>query len=409
MPAPRYIPAQENSNWLGETLKSFIGDRTEKLKESQESDALQDIYKQYEQDGKNLEKTIFDIQSRPGISPTTRVNTIKQLMEFKEHNTKIQKEAKDAADKASQVRAIEKQRGLQPGSLSEFDSNPSLANTVTKEPKGNQADRGIDEDQLRRIEHTMASEEYQNASPSEKNVMLIKNRVSKENAKAIVDPDIEAEKNAEGKKYREGREKSVSDYVEKTKTDGDNAEDMKFSLAESRRAIEGDITGPGYKALLKENPYSQIILGLTPDEALLQASNKKLLEGSKGLFGPKPTEREIFLLLNSMLPSIGKTKEANLAGLDFIEKINDMKILKSEIVNEITDGGEKYVPNIQQVVQERMKPLVEQLKIELNDANKKFEGTEKIKVTAPDGSVGMMTKKQIEEAKKQNVIFTPVK
>ena len=194
MPSPRYIPAQEDSNWLGETLKSFIGDRTEKLKESQESDALQDIYRQHKSDGENLEKTIFDIQSRPGISPTTRVNTVKQLMEFKEQNNKLQKEAKEATDKANQVRAIEKERNLPPGSLADFDSNPSLANQVTKPQKGNQADRGLDEDQLRRIEHTIASEEYQNATPSEKNVMLLKNKVSKENAKAIIDPDIEASK-----------------------------------------------------------------------------------------------------------------------------------------------------------------------------------------------------------------------
>lgn len=191
MPSPRYIQAPEQSNWLGKTLESFIGDRTEKLKERQESDALQDIYKQYEQDGKNLEKTIFDIQSRPGISPTTRVNTIRQLMQFKEHNAKIQKEAKDTADKANQVRAIEKQRGLPPGSLAEFDSNPSLANTVTKPSKGYQADEPMSEDQLRRAEYTMSLDEYKNGTPSERNVLLIKNKVSPINAEKLTKPDIE--------------------------------------------------------------------------------------------------------------------------------------------------------------------------------------------------------------------------
>jgi hypothetical protein len=135
MPSPRYIPAQEDNNWLGETIGAFINDRTEKLKERKESDALKDIYDQYKNDGKNLEDAIWNINSRTGISPTTRVNTVNQLMKFKEHNNKLQETAKENEAKKTQVRGIEKSRGLPEGSLADYESNPVLAEKVTKPAK----------------------------------------------------------------------------------------------------------------------------------------------------------------------------------------------------------------------------------------------------------------------------------
>lgn len=230
-------------------------------------------------------------------------------------------------------------------------------------------------------------------------------------AKAVKEHASEA-----GKEYGKLREKAVADYVNTAAAEGETAEEQKFAISQARKAVAGDIQGPGFKALFKNNPYGQLIGGLTPDEASLQAANKQLVSGTKGLFGPKPTEREIFLLLNSMLPSIGKTKEANNAGLDFIEKVNDMKLAKAEIINELTDGGTKYVPNLEQLVQAQMKPLAEALRDELKVANEKYNGSGKetkseeklIDVKAPNGKPGKMTQKQIDAAKEKGVIFEPV-
>jgi hypothetical protein len=221
-----------------------------------------------------------------------------------------------------------------------------------------------------------------------------------------------------GDEYSKLREKNIGEYVNKALSQGEEAENLKFTLEEARKAVQGDVAGPGLTALAKNNPYSQLLTGLTPDEATLQAANKKLLEGSKGIFGSKPTEREIFLLLNSMLPSIGKSMEANIAGLNFIEKINDMKLMHAEIVSELTDGGAKFIPDLERKVNAQMRPYAESLKKEMAQAKEALDALEpekkkgkggKIQVTAPDGTIGFMTQEQIDKAKADNVIFTPVK
>lgn len=65
---------------------------------------LSDIYRQYQQDGQNLERTIMDIQSRPGLSPSMRVNTVNQLLGFQKHNAQLQKNT------ANQLKNVEKQQ-----------------------------------------------------------------------------------------------------------------------------------------------------------------------------------------------------------------------------------------------------------------------------------------------------------
>lgn len=225
----------------------------------------------------------------------------------------------------------------------------------------------------------------------------------------------EVDRKKEGDEYSKLREKSISEYVNDGLQEGEDAEGQKFAISEARKAVNGEVTGPGWQALLKHNPYSQLLIGLTPDEAALQAANKKLLEGSKGIFGAKPTEREIFLLLNEMLPSIGKTKEANEAGIDFIEKVNEMKIARSRVIDDLTNGGAKYVPDLQKKVNEQMRPLQEALKNELQAAVKKYVNPESkkeqkpMKVKAPDGSFWNMTQEQIDAAKEKGVNFEPVK
>lgn len=197
-----------------------------------------------------------------------------------------------------------------------------------------------------------------------------------------------------GKEYHKMREKSVADYVQNAFDAGEAAQDQKFVIESARKAIKGDIQGPGVIAMIKENPYGRLFMGLTPDESQLQAVNKKLLEGTKGVFGAKPTEREIFLLLNDMLPSIYKTKEANEAGLDFVDKVNDMKLAHAQIVDQLTEGGTVFVPDLQRKVNEAMRPLHEALLTELKEAQAKFadEKKESGKQENPQGKVRVKIK-----------------
>ncbi len=407
---------------LEKTLSSFANRVNENRKEQRETDALTQIYDEFKQDGDNLTNTLKAIQTRPGISPTTRVNTVNQLLKFQEHNTNLQKtaaanieKAEKAANQAVIAKDLAEKKGLNAEQAAAYAANPALLEKVyPKEGKGNQADRQVEPEQLDRMEKVESMPEFQNATPSQKHRLYTRGGVSNANADAALKPVIEEEKAKPGAKFAEIREKAVADYVNSALDKREEAESIKFSLDIAKKAVQGDVTGPGILGALKNSPYSQIIIGLSPDESTLQAANKKLLEGTKGIFGSKPTEREIFLLLNTMLPSIGKTKEANLAGIEFIEKITDMELLHSELVNQISEGGTKYVPDLENQVNARMKPLADQLRNQLQEATQKFgDGTKpvnsKIKVTAPDGSKWEMTQEQINAAKAKGVNFEPIK
>jgi len=429
MPSAQIIDLNpEGETSLQKTLSSFSNRMRQNQLEKQENDALKEIYSQYQQDGQNLERTIQAIQTRQGISPTTKVNTINQLLQFQKHNQQLQRQAVKDAEKAEKkkneaaiAQDLQETRNLSPEKSTAYAANPSALSMVyPKEGKQNQADRAITPDQLRRIQHVESLPAFQQASIPEKSKMFRDAGVSKENNTAAINPYVEQEKlraaeekNKAGKDYNKLRETKIAEYVTNSLEKREEAEEAKYAIDSARKAIQGEVEGPGWKALLKNNPYSQLIMGLTPDEAALQTSNKKLLEGSKGIFGSKPTEREIFLLLNEMLPSIGKTKEANLASLYFIEKLNDLKSMHGDLVEDISKDG--YVPDIESQVNQRMRPMIDEFRQELKQANKALkeiqqEQSPRIRVLGPDGkSIGSMTQKQIDEAKEKNVIFTPIK
>lgn len=419
MPAAQVIdltPTPRNETTLEKTVGSFVDKYRQNQIEENEYNALESIYKRHQHDGNNLQNMIQDVISDPRLSPTKRVTAVQSLTEAAKFNAKLQEETYkqgQAAEKARRDKAIlddlAKRRGLEPGSLDAYVGNVALAESVTrpdKPGKKTQASQPIDEDQLKRIQHVENQPEYKNASLPVKKKMLRDSGVSKENADSVIDAFTEEEKNKPGSEYNKLREKAVADYVTSSLQKRGDAEELQFTLDSAKKAIEGEIEGPGVKALIKNDPYGQLFVGLTPDEASLQASNKKLLEGSKGVFGSKPTEREIFLLLNSMLPAIGKSKEANLASLYFIDKLNKLKIMHGDLVEEISKEG--YVPDIESQVNQRMKPMIEEFRKELNEGVQALEETEKIKVKSPEGQVGYMTRKQIQEAKNANYIFTPI-
>ncbi len=97
MPSAQVIDLNPNPRTeltpLEKTLSSFANRNRQNQVEQQETDALRDIYSQYQQDGQNLQKTIQEIQSRPGISPTSRVSTVNQLLQFQKHNQELIKNA----------------------------------------------------------------------------------------------------------------------------------------------------------------------------------------------------------------------------------------------------------------------------------------------------------------------------
>lgn len=179
-----------------------------------------------------------------------------------------------------------------------------------------------------------------------------------------------------GGEFGKLREKQVAEDYQSVANDAKQAASDVYAIQTAKRAISsGEITGPGLMAIAKKNPFLAPFVGLTPSESELQAATKSLLGSSaKGTFGAKPTEREIFILLDQMLPAIGKTQEANLAGLNYIEEVTNLKALAGEYADLITNGGQVYVPDFERRLSAAMAPHAEALKTQLEADIKKYQG-----------------------------------
>lgn len=194
------LPRTEKTT-LEKTLEGFAGRHRENQIDQQDTDALRDIYGKYQRDGENLQEAIMAIQTRPGISPTTRVNSINQLLEMEKFNNERTKKAQAAVEKAEKkaanekiIQDIEQRRGLQPGSLAAYVDNPTMAAQITKPEKSTQASQPINDDQLRRIQHVESRPEFAQADIPQKSKMLRDAGVSKENSSSVLNPYIEQEK-----------------------------------------------------------------------------------------------------------------------------------------------------------------------------------------------------------------------
>lgn len=308
MPAPRYIPAQENSNWLGETLKSFIGDRTEKLKESQESDALQDIYKQYEQDGKNLEKTIFDIQSRPGISPTTRVNTVKQLMEFKEHNREIQKKIVDAQAKEQEKTATRnalKEAGATAEDIALYESSPVGGQTEIVKSI-------VERNQRKQMPPGLQNEDVEDYDIG----LTAKERVKRQDARFTLQTPI-VNKNSETLSALENEGLSIK------------------LLGELN---ESDKVGQGLNKLNINPKTGDLFIPqlATPEEQLFVKTVNDFTVKAKDSFGARVTNFELDRFMQR-LPTLANSKEGRRLIMRQMNIINELNTLEKRAVQEVFD------------------------------------------------------------------------
>jgi hypothetical protein len=421
-------PRQELVGNLGEALGMGLGNG---LVNYQANKALDEVLDNEENKKAPLSEKLGLIQKamRPFGEQGEKLFMDRLLVEQQAHQEKEQHKHKKQTAKQSNIlgkllngeEVSDKEFAeLTPEQLLAWGKHQAAVNKPSKQALSQQP---IDPDQFRRIKETREAPGFTEASPTKKYQMLTENGVSSPLAKTEADIAAEDIKNAPGQEYAKGREKTIQEYVTAGLKGAEEAENMNGTISTIEKALQGDITGPGLLATLKHDPYGQLFFGLTPDEATLTAANKYMLEGTKGIFGSKPTEREIFTLLNGMLPSVGKTKEANLAGLQVIKSANEIKAMRSELISSLTDGGKNFVPDIENQVNQKMKPIVEEfrkemyeLKDSLLDSEKKQntkakEG--KIRVQSPpdkDGKtrIGYMTQQQIDAAKAKNVIFSPV-
>ena len=384
---------------LEKTLTAFSKRNRENQLEKRETDELKDIYGEYQRDGQNLEKAIMSIQSRQGISPSTRVSSVKQLLEFQEHNGKLQKQAKEAAEKAEKksqqdviAKDLEQKLNLSPEQAQAYAANPSLLKTAfPKEPKVNQADRPIDPDQQKRIDGVLDSPHWDKASLSQKQQMLSRAGVSKSNQEATLDPigkEMEID-NLRTKKITEGQAVSDLAFVE------DQALKYPALLAREQTVQEADIlnekgvTGSNWDLAMQKAG----LLQFTSDGYRIFASHaKEMVKNAniKSVIGSQISQMEFGFFRDATI-SERFSKEANRQ----IIKKEKLALRYDKLYADITrkmieeNGGEIPV-GIQRKVNEEFGRQAEKISKEVRECAIDFNAIQNV----PSGKVLMYDKKR---------------
>lgn len=121
-------PAQPTQ--LDKTLDEF---RT-RIADQKDRDVLRDVYEKYKREGSQLDDAIMDLQTRPGLSPTRRVEAANQLLQLKKTNTQLQKNTL----KQQEVAAKEESRIETKNALINYGATPEEAELYVNLSTGGQ-------------------------------------------------------------------------------------------------------------------------------------------------------------------------------------------------------------------------------------------------------------------------------
>lgn len=382
MPSAQVIDLNYSPRTKQTQLESILGEFSEaalqKYNQNQETDALKEIYAQHTRDGDNIQNKIQAISSDPRIGPTARVNTINQLLEMQKYNHGLQKEAaaklksqQEAEVKKAQVRDIEKRYGLEENALSAYDNDPSMAARLgkpPKEPKENQADRPIKAEQQQNIDKVVSSPEWEKASIPQKQQLLLRGNVSKENITSVLNPIIaEKEISAKEKKYKDDREyqihKDSAKFDEQIAKEANSARVQLDAIEEVEPAIE-NVNPYDIGSILRNfgetgKAISNAIA--SKDQAKIQAAVPAFLEGRKELFGIRLSDADL-KLLQDKLPDVGKSQEANKAIIQTMKKYSRLAIAKEKVARKIKQEskglrGIDYADRVAETFEELKKPV----------------------------------------------------
>lgn len=120
------------------------------------------------------------------------------------------------------------------------------------------------------------------------------------------------------------------------------------------------------------------------EQGKVEAAIPLLLEGWKEVFGVRLSDADL-RLLETKLPDIGKSPEANNAVLDILEKYSKAPLLRGQVASEMKEKNSGFRPM-------NYADLVEK------EVENRLHAQEPVRVRAPDGNVYNVPRNQLEAA-----------
>lgn len=141
----------------------------------------------------------------------------------------------------------------------------------------------------------------------------------------------------EDRRYDFDVHKQTKDFDEKLDKEHSDARKERIALDQIEKDVRSGKLGPTSKVNIAQKHLKGTFLEHafdSPESASFQSALPQLLGGFESIFKRGLTDRDLMLILDK-LPNIGKSEEANLAGVEFLRKILDLNDKKYDIAQEI--------------------------------------------------------------------------
>lgn len=276
------------------------------------------------------------------------------------------------------IRSIEKERGLEEGSLQDLIHDPKLAEQLTRTPKKTQASQPIDPEQLNIIQKVRSTPGYDGMDEVDQYRALTNAGVSKENAE--VESKLTGTKLERQQKGFESAYKAQEEFInDTTKSYKAFETDTKPKLMQMQHMPSEDIVGPTAAAFLDT---LGIPLGALedPSSELYQKLSFDLLKGLPETYGNRILKVEVDNFLKT-IPSLLNSPEGRRMIASNMLKLGEMKeVYYNEMRKQQRDSLDNQKPlarDFQQNVFDQVKPQIERI-------NKEFVKMSEIKSVPKD-------------------------
>jgi len=401
-------PREAPPSALEKTLSSFSQRNRENQLRQQDTDALRDIYQGFQNRDQDIQNAFLKLQTNPDISPSERVNQTKNLLEMQKQNATMSKDkaainrAAQAADaKRAEKEALDQRRqssvyDLYRPYMSEAEARDrSMTDTeatarfnVNQIQKEAAAKEKKTQKDIEKQGKDKEAEEKKQAQQSEvKTYLMETGRYSEEQAEELsktlspvsaraLDYNSQPKFESESDKLDAKR---VADYIVNTE------ERAKASDADiAALTIQKDLLKQGATGMKFWNAVADVAqsYGIPGSEALrdpaskaFDSSVKQMISGFGDIVKGKVSNFE-FTTLKSMLAQAADSPEAAGAMIE-VQSMNrriaveENKIMQ-QVLQEYEAAGKPRPRNLMHVVNERLRPISNQIVTETSQNIRKI-------------------------------------